>query len=244
AKMHMIRELLPAEIARPAFRLLMPGKYRELRALRTHIPSGPEDRSFAPLIRHQCLFVHIPKTAGISLGRALFGCFTGGHMTMLDYQLAFSADEIERFFTFTFVRNPWDRVVSSYCYLKAGGRNPADAADAARIVAPHRDFDTFVRAYLGSGREPRQKHFIPQHRFLAATGGGPPLVDFIGRFERLEGDFATVCERLDIENRLDRENATGSRPADYRSLYTDQTAEIVGRAYARDAELFDYGFDG
>lgn len=241
-KLQKIREILPQVLARPAFRLMMPEKYRELHALRDHDPIGLDDRSFKPLIQQECLFVHIPKTAGISLGQALFGCMTGGHMSMLDYQTAFEAAEIRRFFKFTFVRNPWDRVASAYYYLKAGGRNDADRADAKKIVAPYRDFEGFVMGYLAAGR-PEQKHFRPQYQFLCTSPWGPPKVDFIGRYERLEADFATVSERLGLENRLSWKNRTPIRPRDWRASYSDQTAEIVAQTYAKDIRLFGYTFD-
>ncbi|MEM9045237.1 MAG: sulfotransferase family 2 domain-containing protein [Pseudomonadota bacterium] len=178
------------------------------------------------------------------MARSLFGCMAGQHMGMRDYQIAFSGPEFSRFFKFTFVRNPWDRVVSAYHFLKAGGINAADAADADRIIHPFENFEDFVRGYLASGERGLQRHFVPQYRFLCTQWNGPPKVDFIGRFEQIEADYQHICARLNIENALEANNKTKSRPRDFRDEYSAETAEIVGQVYARDVELFGYSFDG
>ena len=69
--------------------------------------------------RHRCIFVHIPKTAGTSVEAALgwFTEYTRGaqdHRSIRKLREAITPDEFCTYFKFTFVRNPWDRVVSWY----------------------------------------------------------------------------------------------------------------------------------
>jgi len=55
-----------------------------------------------PFDRYQCIFVHIPKTAGVSICRSLFENLAGGHTTIAKYQIIFSKKEFDRYFKFTF----------------------------------------------------------------------------------------------------------------------------------------------
>jgi hypothetical protein len=73
---------------------------------------------------------------------------------------------------------------------------------------------------------------------------GAVVVDFIGRYERLGEDFVTACERIGIAPRaLPHERRATDRKKDYRSYYSDETAELVARHFARDIELLGYRFD-
>ena len=70
----------------------------------------------AMMIDHQrkVIFIHIPKTAGISIYNMMRYSGSQNHKTRLDYE--------EDYFSVRVVRNPWDRLVSAYSYVKNGGR--------------------------------------------------------------------------------------------------------------------------
>ena len=85
------------------------------------------------------LFIHIPKTAGTSICKA-FGVFTRGHASIKK----FPANIRHHYFKFCFVRNPYDRLVSSYFYLKANGSNHIDKADNERFLISHDTFKDFI----------------------------------------------------------------------------------------------------
>ncbi|SNS77878.1 sulfotransferase family 2 domain-containing protein [Tropicimonas sediminicola] len=235
---------LPPEVHKAYYRLRDPEYYGKLQSLRTREISPDYPVTLAPMIARRAVFVHIPKCAGLSVADALFGCRGGGHLPITAYRLALTGREFREFFKFTFVRNPWDRVHSAYRFLKAGGLVPEDAARAERIIVPFPDFDAFLRGFIAGGDIWSAVHFRPQHAFVCLTGRSAPAVDFVGRYERLEDDYRHVCDRIGVEARLARLNPTGGSEGDYRRAYSDATAEIVARAYARDVELFGYSFDG
>lgn len=140
----------------------------------------------------------------------------------------------ERYFTFAFVRNPWDLVVSTFHYLQQmfatheqlGIADP----DYAHLLA-RPSFDDFVRSYPMIGSD--------QTAFLTDSAGRI-AANFIGRCERIDADFATVCRRIGVAAELRRENVTPHPP--YRELYTPETRAIVERHFARDLERFGYEF--
>ena len=82
--------------------------------------------------------------------------------------------------------------------------------------------------------------FQPQHRCVA-DARGRPLVTLLGRMERLDELATELSDRLRRKIVFPRLNASGVK-VDYRRLYTPRLADIVGRAYARDIELFGYSF--
>ena len=69
-------------------------------------------------------------------------------------------------------------------------------------------------------------------------------MDFIGRYERLQQDFETACGRIGIPApALPHARAATDRSKDYRSYYTEETAELVAQHFARDIEMLGYRFD-
>jgi len=145
---------------------------------------------------HRCIFIHIPKTAGSSIAEALFQA-PSRHVPYRDYQRA-SPRKFRRYFKFAFVRNPWDRLVSTWFFLKTGGMNEPDLAWSKEHLSRFADFDSFVREGLGRPETLSWVHFRPQADFVLSSDG-TVMVDFVGRYERLVDDFAIVMRRLGVD---------------------------------------------
>jgi hypothetical protein len=234
---------LPHDAARGAYRVLRPQKYAKLMSLRERISQSPKEPSLLPFIELRCIFVHIPKCAGLGVTTSLFhGVHPGRHYTISHYRLAFSKQEFDSFFKFTFVRNPWDRLVSAYFYLRDGGRTEGDRAIAEAIVKPYPSFRDFVLQFVTEKNVSDTVHFKPQYQYVCMTNRDLPQVDFIGRFERLEEDFEHVRKRLGLSEPLASQNRGRSRPDRYRASYDQEMIDRVARVYRRDIELFGYSF--
>lgn len=108
---------------------------------------------------------------------------------------------------------------------------------------PYDGFHDPVLNGLERGRLPHSYHFRPQWSFVAMGPDRPHEMDFVGRFERLGEDFATVCARIGAEVSLPESNRGRSRPRDWRAEYDGETRDKVARLYARDIELFGYAFE-
>ena len=70
---------LPYELRRKIAKTAFPSKYSALQNLRVRLPDAADSASLRPFVEHRCIFIHIPKTAGVSVNAGLFGCNTGYH---------------------------------------------------------------------------------------------------------------------------------------------------------------------
>lgn len=195
------------------------------------------DYSLRQFDEKQCIFVHLPKCAGVSVNKALFGNLGAGHMTLTQLSFAFSPKEMEDYFKFTIVRHPLDRLVSAFHFLKKGGFDPEDAKWADEHLTPYSTFQDFVENWLTPENIWLKIHFQPQHFFLEDCWGEIDL-DFVARFERLETDFRQICDRLG--SRVELPHTNKSVRGHFWDYYTPQTARKVADIYRRDMELFGY----
>lgn len=187
---------------------------------------------------YRAIFIHIPKAAGTSLTRTLFNRGSR-HVPWQEYYRA-NAGKFRRYYKFAFVRNPWDRLVSTYSFLKAGGLDPRDRAWAEQNLSRYRDFDEFVRGWLTAENASRWVHFMPQHNWICDEDQQCRM-DFVGRFEHIDRDFAVVARRIGCTRPLERGNQ--SEHHHYSEYYTAETRDMVAAVYATDIRLFEYEFD-
>lgn len=195
--------------------------------------------SCRPFDENRAIFIHIPKCAGVSVSRALFGNLAGGHKTLHYYCQMFEPSALLDYFKFTIVRNPWDRLVSAYFFLESGGMDSADRQWASAELSAYDDFDEFVRCWVNSENIWRGEHFYPQSYFLD-SGPFPVELDFIGRFETLDRDFSYIAKHLELDVALDCHNK--SRRTSYADYFSPATRDIVASVYAEDIRRFGYDF--
>jgi chondroitin 4-sulfotransferase 11 len=196
------------------------------------------------MMREGVVFVHIPKNAGCSLDKCIGELVsTVGHDTRDEnYKFLREHHIPETWFCFCFSRNPWDRVVSAYFFLKNHGHpeHPQDADDFNLYFGA---FDTFRDTLLGwDDKFYEQIHFRPQYQWIC-DGDGKLIPDFIGKVENLQEDFNTVCDKIGIP-RQQLPHANKTKHKHYTEYYDDETKQIVAEKYAKDIEYFGYEFGG
>lgn len=212
-------------------------------------------------LRHKLLFVHIAKTGGTSVRAALkpyqrrhplftlqflasrmshlcghrIGCKFPRHAKLVAAQEMLPRELFEALFKFGFVRNPWDLQVSSFHHVRK---------ERPEAIAHVEDFAAFLRFKFRTER-PFIFHLDicaePQIHYLKGTNGRL-AVDFVGRYENLQADFDTICDR----GGLPRQTLPHKRKAEsrerYRRYYSEEDAALVAEVFAEDIAEFGYEF--
>ncbi|MEQ8936322.1 MAG: sulfotransferase family 2 domain-containing protein [Amphiplicatus sp.] len=204
------------------------------------IYDSDKEYSLRGMRERNCIFIHIPKCAGISLASSLLGNYGGAHATADDYMSVFGAEWFDQAFKFTFVRDPWSRTVSAFDFLRRGGFHADDAAFGEKHLARYPGIADFVAEGLERPEVRNWVHFRDQVEFLIDPRTGRLCADYLGRVETIEKDFRAICERLNISADLkvknSRENAGGDE-----SLKLDaKTIDKIAQVYARDVEMLGY----
>jgi hypothetical protein len=197
-----------------------------------------DNYSYAGFYYYQCIFIHIPRTAGVAINQSIFSSLGGGHKTIKEYQKIFKHD-FAKYFKFSFVRNPWDRLYSAFCFLKQGGFDAQDRIWADNYISSIKSFEEFVVYHLHKPEIHSKIHFKPQYEFICHDKN--MSIDFCGYYERLENDLQYICEQLCIEPSIIKKNTILHK--DYKEMYTSEMIDKVHDIYMKDVELLGYTFD-
>ena len=211
--------------------------------------------------RYRCIFVEVPKTGSSSI-REIIGYPPKPHLNIsqIQYNLHQSWPRhggplnkimsaayqfwpkrwrerhgqriFESYFKFGFVRNPWDRAVS--LYLRKEGLELRDKMTFEEFVA--------WMKYSSS----TCIHPVPHVNQLdwLVDPHGDLLVDFIGRFESLQKDWATIAEKIGAPRELPHTRKNPGRDKPYTEYFTEETKRIIADRFRVDIEYFGYEFGG
>lgn len=193
---------------------------------------------------HKFIFIHIPKTGGTSIEQALKAKVKGAskHRTVTDYENQLKSD-IEKYFLFSVIRNPWDKLVSYWKYRQGKSWAPIDG----KI----KDFNTWLEFMLSldlnnlKGKTANcnlsDLRTALDLQFNCLVNAKNNInVDLI-RFENLQEDFDIVCDKIGIpQQQLPHKNK--GKHKHYTEYYDNETRQIVAEKYAKDIEHFGYKF--
>jgi hypothetical protein len=138
-----------------------------MRAFRSRIPQ--------PMRQRNLIFVHVPRVAGTSIVRSLYGGGCIHHHSMRYYQ-ALDPVFVRNADSFALLRDPFDRFVSAFAFVRGGGTSICRLSDVFVRQTEHvRTVDDYL-AFL-EGRGPLDLDFVmrPQSWFVC-DGAGTPLV--------------------------------------------------------------------
>jgi hypothetical protein len=198
------------------------------------------------------IYIHIPKTAGESVEEALTENFPDSrivsndpdwnilikHDTFLEHDYS-TKESLDNFFTFSFVRNPWDRMVSHWKYFVETKRSPEMPFDEFVL-----DFHRVLKeADNGYWWNPYRKYVFtaPQLDFLVDENQRI-AVDFVGRFETLQEDFDYVCKKLN-RNKIKLPHKNKTKRKKYQEYYkNEELISSVAKRYKKDIDYFKYEF--
>ena len=155
------------------------------------------------------------------------------HSTLADIAGLATDEDIASFFTVTLVRNPWDRVVSYYHWLRE-----QNFAHPAVGLAKSHDFSGF----LNHAQTITALTLWPFTAYLRDRFG-QERASLYARLEQIDHDLAPFEAHLGFRlTPLLRVNSS-DRSRDWRGFYSADDAALVGRISADDIRRFGYRFD-
>ena len=176
------------------------------------------------------IFINIPKNASSSINEAM------GLKT--NYKFAKNYDDLETLFSFAVVRNPYDRAVSTYNYLRQdnywfhGSKKHPFYETAKNLTFPQ-----FIKWYEQNQLTFKRKALEMNEQYIYVTDNNNNIiVDFIARYENLNDDWKTICKRINKDIPLKHINK--SKRSNYEDYYDQETKDIVYNVYKKDFELF------
>ena len=228
---------------------------------------------------HKFIFIHIGKAAGTSIELAL--CDHLGidfettkrdesgdwhkHIWARYMKERVGALMWSEYFTFAFVRNPYEMVLSLYSMYTQYPEYTQPVVHP-RLYHPwnqYDDFQDFVYSMAARRHEPDDEWRTQLDKIGEKTqmqvwnslsnlhtsylttswqgreGPGEILVDFVGRYENLEADFHNVCRRIGLPDlELPRRGDTTHAP--YEELYDNKMKAFTYDHFAIDFERFGY----
>lgn len=214
-------------------------------------------------IKHNFLFIHVPKTGGTSIQSVLHtyaddelidveqvngkierfelqnkSINTSKHSSLLDYKNKIEKQTYDGLYKIATIRNPWEMMISMY-------------------FCPHRgqkkwDRNLFVEQ-LHNCSTMKDYFYIPtvierinrRLNFNLLPLSLPALdahVDCLMRFETLNSDFDKVCRHIGIEQiLLPHSNAASN--IDYREYYDQELIDAVHQKFKAEIEFGSYTFE-
>ena len=134
--------------------------------------------------------------------------------------------------SFTVVRNPWDRAVSSWkwCTLKK--------------ELPACTFEEFLRIPFEEMTPQQRYHTTPQWQHVADENGEINHLDHVGRLENIDETRRWLAQTLNLPAGQELPHLKKTDRDEYTRYYTPQTKRLVETLFGKDIELFGYRFDG
>lgn len=212
------------------------------------------------------IFIHYPKTGGNSIQKSLleysddalvptrftsrsgykedFDTYnskyrTHKHSTLHNYRQELEPSLFKNLFKFTTIRNPWDRMISYYFspHRQTSKWSREKFIEFVNKVSPLRHF-TVSKSNFRTVR----KFNKLRYRFKRPCKRLNAEIDYIMKFENLEDDFKTVCNKVGIpETPLPVINRSTRKH--YSRYYDEELVKLVGNRFWEEIEFGCYSFE-
>ena len=197
---------------------------------------------------HEFIFVRVAKTGSTSILETLpegtnqrehcsevnweYDC---NHIPLWHLKNNLDKDSYDNYFKFAFVRNPFQRAVSTIKYWNNWSTGKQRGVWRRGPTFSLKDFFT----------DKIPKRYINPDKFFSKYGSQYDFTkgcDFIGRFENIQEDFNTICDKIGIPRQVLPHENKSKHKKHYTEYYDDETKQIITEKYAKDIEYFGYEF--
>lgn len=208
------------------------------------------------------IFVHVPKAAGTSVTNAFseytaycdleiggtgfgeniqpffrnkFGLYK--HIPAKELKNIIGNKDWVKFFTFSIVRHPADRLLSIFNFLKQWEGTPEDLREK---LIEFQSFDEFVLSEIWKSRPGPDNIFFPQSYWLTDKSG--LLVDYVGKLENLEVSLEYIRDAIGLR-KAPNFKVTKLNQSKGEKDFTEISGEaklLINEYYSSDFERFSY----
>ena len=200
--------------------------------------------------KHKFIFFAVPKTATHAVREALrahlgpddweqqmlFGkdvspipqiaALRHGHISVQQIKPFIGPDAWDDYFKFAFVRNPYDRYISTFFFLTRDQQLQGQ------------DESALLKQAIQNPRFTSRLLVEPQSKMLLNPDGSLGI-DFLAKYETIQEDFDRICERIGIPSKvLIEKNASEHKTSD--SYYDGELRRLVSDFYQPDFDLLGY----
>ena len=206
------------------------------------------------LLNNKYLFVHINKSGGGTITNNMKNNgetkITSMHRTlhdMLDIAKTKHNLDINSIFTFTMVRNPFDRMLSMYLYYKKHNSKEFFSGN------PHidNDFNNWIEYIYSNEFNRTRKHggvnvfnhcFCNQLNWIKDPAGKLMSINKILKYEDNEYDhlYSNILKLSKYDSSTIVHPTNHSH---YSQYYREKSIELVSKHYQEDLDYFDYRFE-
>ncbi|GGI98603.1 hypothetical protein GCM10007978_40520 [Shewanella hanedai] len=155
------------------------------------------------------------------------------------------SEEQRKYFRFTFVRNPYKRIVSLYInkFLDNDKINDGLGFEYSSYLGGYINreisFEQFVKLIVVIPNNLAERHFMKQSDLVYNQS---EKIDYIGKLEDYSNDIIDLESKLGFKmsngNESRKENQ--SKTYNYMDYYTKETFELLHEFYKKDVEKFEY----
>jgi hypothetical protein len=182
--------------------------------------------------KYKWAYIHIPKTGGTSITEILSQ--VDGTETIMSHGTINELGNIEDYFIFTFVRNPFTRLASWYDHIQRDTKSQS--------------FSNFLKSI-----DTLDYLYFPQTYFTNHGKTDKKKISFVGKYENFSNDLNFVFKKLNINNtaipHLNKNSMWEIHPnlntqKLYKFYYNDGwMKEWVREKYKDDFKIFNYELD-
>lgn len=136
--------------------------------------------------------------------------------------------EWKNYFKFTVERNPWDKIVSRYYWVK--------------YFKPKKNVEDFD-SYMKNCRKDVRK----ATDFALYTEDNKIVVDYVMRYENLDNEMKFVCDKIGLNynhelQTIKLKSQHRAKNKNYQDYFDNKTKDIISTIFSKEIEYFNYKF--
>ena len=204
--------------------------------------------------KDKLIFVHIRKNGGTSITHILLTNITGQETKSPIFSLPqnirdkyelnhlkhakastirehLSQENWNEYYKFAFIRNPWDRTVSTYHWGKVKEKRYSKLS-----------FYEYVKLIQQNDKTHPLFHLFQSQTSFITSLDGEIIVDDIFPFEDLQNNIKIVGSKINMDMSIIKKHNTTDNRKEYKSYYTPELRDIIYDRYKDDVQLFNYEY--